>query len=35
MSDIHSVYEEKMNKSIAALKDDFNGLRTGRASASF
>jgi len=34
MSDIHSVYEEKMKKSIAALKDDFNALRTGRASAS-
>ena len=34
MSDIHSVYEEKMKKSIAALKDEFNGLRTGRASAS-
>ena len=34
MSDIHSVYEEKMKKSIATLKDDFNGLRTGRASAS-
>ena len=34
MSDIHSSYEEKMRKSIAALKDDFNGLRTGRASAS-
>lgn len=33
MSDIHSTYEEKMKKSIAALKDDFNGLRTGRASA--
>ena len=34
MSDIHSIYEEKMKKSIATLKDDFNGLRTGRASAS-
>ncbi|UTC43730.1 ribosome recycling factor [Treponema sp. OMZ 857] len=34
MSDIHSVYEEKMKKSIVALKDDFNALRTGRASAS-
>ena len=34
MRDIHSTYEDKMNKSIAALKDEFNSLRTGRASAS-
>lgn len=34
MSDIHTIYEEKMNKSIASLKDNFNSLRTGRASAS-
>lgn len=34
MSDIHAIYEEKMNKSIASLKDNFNSLRTGRASAS-
>ncbi|CEM61234.1 ribosome recycling factor [Treponema phagedenis] len=34
MNDIHTSYEEKMKKSIAALKDDFNTLRTGRASAS-
>ncbi|MGP1594003.1 MAG: ribosome recycling factor [Treponema sp.] len=34
MSDIHNIYEEKMKKSIASLKENFNGLRTGRASAS-
>ncbi len=34
MSDIHTAYENKMDKSIAALKDEFNSLRTGRASAS-
>lgn len=34
MSDIHTIYEEKMKKSIASLQENFNGLRTGRASAS-
>jgi len=28
-----AVYEEKMKKTIAALQDEFNGIRTGRASA--
>ena len=27
-------YKDRMDKSVAALKDDFGGLRTGRASAS-
>ncbi len=27
-------YKDRMDKSVASLKDDFNGLRTGRASAS-
>ncbi len=32
MSTVKSVCEEKMKKAISALKDEFNGLRTGRAS---
>ena len=27
-------YKERMDKAVVALKDDFSGLRTGRASAS-
>ncbi len=34
MGTVKAVYEEKMKKAIAALKEDFNGLRTGRASPS-
>lgn len=33
MSDVTNSCEERMKKTIAALKDDFNGIRTGRASA--
>jgi ribosome recycling factor len=32
MATVKATCEEKMKKAIAALKDDFNGLRTGRAS---
>lgn len=34
MDKIHETYEAKMKKSVEALKDEFNALRTGRASAS-
>ncbi len=34
MSDITNSAAERMKKSIAALKDEFNAVRTGRASAS-
>lgn len=34
MSDFIISVEERMKKTINALKDDFNGIRTGRASAS-
>lgn len=34
MSEIQDQCNERMNKSISALKDDFNAIRTGRASAS-
>ena len=27
-------YKDRMDRAVAALKDDFSGLRTGRASAS-
>lgn len=32
MGSVNALYEEKMNKAIEALKNDFNGVRTGRAS---
>jgi ribosome recycling factor len=32
MDSVKSVCEEKMKKAISALKDEFNGVRTGRAS---
>jgi len=32
MDSVKSVCEEKMKKALVALKDEFNGLRTGRAS---
>lgn len=32
MDSVKSVGEERMKKAIAALKDEFNGVRTGRAS---
>jgi len=32
MEDIKSANEERMKKTVAALKDDFAGIRTGRAS---
>lgn len=34
MDSVKSVCEEKMKKAVAALKDEFNGVRTGRASPS-
>lgn len=34
MAEILDTYVEKMNKTINALKDELNGIRTGRASAS-
>lgn len=34
MDSVQNVCEEKMKKAIAALKDEFNGVRTGRASPS-
>lgn len=34
MAEILDVCTEKMNKTISALKDELNGIRTGRASAS-
>ncbi len=34
MAEVHELCVEKMNKSIAALKDEYNTIRTGRASAS-
>lgn len=34
MSEINEPHIERMKKSIAALKDEFNTIRTGRASAS-
>ncbi|MDR1747462.1 MAG: ribosome recycling factor [Spirochaetaceae bacterium] len=34
MSDVNNAAAERMKKSIAALKDEFNAIRTGRASAS-
>ena len=33
MADINEASIQRMNKSIAALKDEFNAIRTGRASA--
>lgn len=33
MSDVTNSCEERMKKTITALKDDFNAIRTGRASA--
>ena len=33
MSELNSANEERMKKTIAALKDEFNTIRTGRASA--
>jgi ribosome recycling factor len=33
MDDILKRYEDKMKKTLAAMEDDFAGLRTGRASA--
>jgi ribosome recycling factor len=32
MNDVRNACEERMKKSVAALKDDFAGIRTGRAS---
>jgi ribosome recycling factor len=32
MDSVKSTCEEKMKKAVAALKDEFNGVRTGRAS---
>ncbi|HRY56272.1 MAG TPA: ribosome recycling factor [Spirochaetia bacterium] len=32
MDSVKSACEEKMKKAVAALKDEFNGVRTGRAS---
>ncbi|HTX71897.1 MAG TPA: ribosome recycling factor [Rectinemataceae bacterium] len=32
MDSVKAVCEEKMRKAVSALKDEFNGLRTGRAS---
>jgi ribosome recycling factor len=34
MDSIKSACEERMKKAVAALKDEFNGVRTGRASPS-
>lgn len=34
MSDIAAPHTERMKRSVANLKDEFNGIRTGRASAS-
>ncbi|MCR4790045.1 MAG: ribosome recycling factor [Treponemataceae bacterium] len=34
MSDVQKTCEERMTKTITALKDEFNTIRTGRASAS-
>lgn len=34
MDSVKSACEEKMKKAVAALKDEFNGVRTGRASPS-
>ena len=34
MSDVQNQCEEKMNKTISSLKDEYNTIRTGRASAS-
>ena len=34
MAEVLDVCVEKMNKSITALKDEYNTIRTGRASAS-
>lgn len=34
MQDVLDKAEDKMGKSVAALKDDFNSIRTGRASSS-
>ncbi|MBP7096845.1 MAG: ribosome recycling factor [Spirochaetia bacterium] len=34
MDEVKHACEEKMKKSLAALKDEFNGIRTGRASPS-
>ena len=34
MAEVHEVCVEKMNKSITALKDEYNTIRTGRASSS-
>lgn len=34
MAEVHELCVEKMNKSITALKDEYNTIRTGRASAS-
>ena len=34
MDEVKAACEEKMRKSISALKDEYNGLRTGRASPS-
>jgi len=34
MSEINALHTERMKKSITALKDEFNTIRTGRASAS-
>lgn len=34
MSDVNAPHVERMKKTIAALKDEFNTIRTGRASAS-
>ena len=33
MADTNEASIQRMNKSIAALKDEFNAIRTGRASA--
>ena len=34
MSDIAAPHNERMKRSVSNLKDEFNGIRTGRASAS-
>jgi len=34
MDDVKHACEEKMKKTLASLKDEFNGIRTGRASPS-